>query len=104
MSSCQQCTPTASHLFQVNEGSVPLLDDHQNDFFHHITMQLAYLSQCAQPDIQTAIAFLQTWVTCPDEDDFKKLTQVVKYLCGTIDMILTLSLDTIKIMTWWVHT
>ena len=51
MSSCQQCTPTASHLFQVNEGSVPLLDDHQNDFFHHITMQLPYLSQCAQPDI-----------------------------------------------------
>ena len=95
-------TPAASHLFQVNEWSAQLLDGNRKDFFHHITMQLAYVSQHAWPDIRTAITFLQTWVTCPDEDDFKKFTQVVKYLCGTIDMILSLSLDTLKLMTWWV--
>ena len=97
-------TPAASHLFWVNEGSAQVLDGDWKDLFHHTTMQLAYLSQCTQPDIQiaTPITFLQTWVTCPDEDNFKKLTWVVKYLHGTIDMILTLSLDTLKIMTWWV--
>ena len=45
-------TPTASHVFQVDDGSVQLLDGDQKDLFHHITMQLAYLSQHVWPNIQ----------------------------------------------------
>ena len=82
-------TPTASHVLQVDEGSAQLLDGDQKDLFHHITMQLAYLSQHVWLNIQITIAFLQMWVTHPDEDNFKKL--MVMYLCGTIVMILTLS-------------
>ena len=44
-------TPAASHRFWVNEGSAQLLDGDWKDLFHHMTMQLAYLSQCAWPDI-----------------------------------------------------
>ena len=48
------------------------------------------------------MSFLQTRVNKPDEDDFKKLTRVVKYLQGTQDMILTLRLQNDGVMTWWV--
>ena len=49
-----------------------------------------------------AVSFLQTRVNKPDEDDFKKLTRVVKYLQKTQDMILTLGLQNDGVMTWWV--
>ena len=70
--------------------------------YHHVTMQLSYLAQWAQPDICTAVSFVQTRVNKLDEDDFKKLTRVVKYLQGTWDMILTLGLQNDGAMTWWV--
>ena len=49
-----------------------------------------------------AVSFLQTRVNKPDQDGFKKLTRVVKYLQGTRDMILTLGLQNDEVMTWWV--
>jgi hypothetical protein len=44
----------------------------------------------ARQDLQRAVAFLTTRVEGPDIDDNKKLGRVMKYLCGTIDMPLTL--------------
>ena len=49
-----------------------------------------------------AVPFLQIRVNKPDEDDFKKLTRVVKYLQGTRNMILTLRLQNDGVMAWWV--
>jgi hypothetical protein len=64
-------------------------------------MQLLYLSQRARPDICTAVAFLCSRLKQPDEDDYKKLARVVKYLQGTIDMTLRLQ-ATDGIVRWWV--
>ena len=49
-----------------------------------------------------AVLFLHTRVNKPDQDDFKKLTRVVKYHQGTRDMILTLGFQNDGVMTWWV--
>ena len=68
----EAATPAANHLFEVNP--VPeLLDDKTADMFHHNVAKLLFLCKRAQPDIQTAVAFLCTRVKSPDMDDYKKL-------------------------------
>ena len=56
----------------------------------------------ARPDIQTAVAFLTTRVMAPDEDDYKKLARVMKYLRGTRTMPLTLEADNLQLVKWWI--
>jgi hypothetical protein len=53
-------------------------------------------------DIQTAVAFLCTRVKGPDEDNYKKLARVMKYLRGTINMSLTLEASNMNVVKWWV--
>jgi hypothetical protein len=65
-------------------------------------MQLLYLSQRARPDICTAVSFLCGWLTHPDQDDYKKLARVLKYLDSTVDMPLVLAADDAGKIRWWV--
>ena len=58
--------------------------------------------QRVRPDIQTAVAFLTTRVTALDEDDYKKLARVMKYLRGTKTMPLTLEADNLQVIKWWI--
>ena len=94
-------TPAANHLFEVNEAPT-LLDEQKSQFFHHNVAKLLFLCKRARPDIQTAVAFLCTRVKASDEDDYKKLARVMKYLRGTVDMPLTLETDDIHVVKWWV--
>jgi hypothetical protein len=41
-------------------------------------------------------------VRAPDEDDYKKLSDVMKYLRGSIDKILMLEADAMHLVKWWV--
>ena len=56
----------------------------------------------ARPDIHTAVSYLCTRVSCPDEDDFLKLARVFQYLRGTPDLFLTLEADGLHVFKWWV--
>ena len=56
----------------------------------------------AIPDIQTAIDFLTKRVREPDEDDWGKFKRVLKYLKGTRHMKLTLTVDNMNTVSWWV--
>jgi hypothetical protein len=47
----------------------------------------------ARRDIQTPVAFLTTRVKNPDEDDWRKLKRVLKYLNGTKYLKLRLTVD-----------
>ena len=71
-------TPTASYLFKINDNPVPL-SALEKEIFVHLTMQGLSLSQCACPDIQTAISFLSSHLCDPDQDDYKKLTHLIQY-------------------------
>ena len=52
----------------------------------------------ARPDIQPTIAVLSTRVKEPTEGDWKKLVQLMNYLNGTLEMILTLSANDLHVV------
>ena len=95
-------TPAAAHLFKTNSDDRRLLDDKKKKIFVHLVMPGLYLSQRGRPDICTAISFLCGRLHNPDEDDYKKLTWMIRYLHGTKDLILTLRANNDGIVRWWI--
>ena len=91
-------TPAASHLFQMNEVNLTSLDESTAMLFHHNVAKLFFLCKQAWPDIQTAVAFLCTQVKGSDEDNYKKLAWIMKYLQTTLN--LASKLKQITLMMW----
>jgi hypothetical protein len=97
-------TPAGEHLFKVRDD-VPKLPEDAAKVFHNFTAKALFLTKRARPDIHTAVAFLTTRVKEPDEDDWKKLRRMMRYLRGTPEIVLTLAADRtnlVKTMEWWV--
>ena len=82
------------HLLQTTKDPVPL-DEPKAQLFHPIVAKLLFLCKRSWPDLSTAIAFITTRVKCPDEDDYKKLTHVIRYLRSTIHLALKLTTSSI---------
>jgi Reverse transcriptase (RNA-dependent DNA polymerase) len=78
--------PAASQLLEVNSMNLVYLGKEKKDTYVRIVMQLLFLSQRARPDIRLAVSFLNSRLVKPDEDDYKKLTHVVRYLDSSVDM------------------
>ena len=95
-------TPTVTHLFKINTDNPKLLCKEKKELFVHLVMQGLYLSQRGRPDIRTAISFLCSRLNCPDEDDFKKLSRLIRYLHHTLYMCLVLGKDDTESMNWWI--
>ena len=95
-------TPAAAHLFKVNTDDPKLLTKEKQEMFVHLVMQGLYLSQRGRPDIRTAISFLCSHLNCPDEDDYKKLTRLIRYLQHTLYLCLVLGNDTSDSIRWWI--
>ena len=95
-------TPAAAHLFKTNSKDPKALDEKRKKIFVHLVMQGLYLSQRGRPDIRTAISFLCGRLQEPDEDDYKKLTRMMRYLRGTKGLILTLRASDDGIIRWWI--
>jgi len=64
--------------------------------------QLLFVVMRARPDIQTSVSFLTKRVQKPDEDDWNKLKRVLRYLKGTKHMKLSLRVDNLNTICWWV--
>jgi hypothetical protein len=97
----ESATPAASHLFDVSKATDDmLLDQETAELFHHNVAKLLFLCKRARPDIQTAVSFLCTRVKNPDTDDYKKLTRVMRYLRGTLNMPLTLEANNMRVIKW----
>ena len=94
-------TPATSYLFGVRESS-PQLSEEKGDNFHSMVASLLFISRRCRLDIQTAVGYLTTRVSGPDEDDWNKLKRVLQYLRGTIDLVLTLGADDLLSMFAWV--
>ena len=94
-------SPAADHLFTVNDTGKKLSRE-QAEMFHHNVAKLLFLCKWACSDIHTAVAFLTTRVTAPDEDDYKKLARVMRYLRETKTMPLTLEADNLQLVKWWI--
>ncbi len=94
-------TPAANHLFDVSKEPI-LYDEQKSEYFHSVTAKLLFLAKRGRPDIQVAIAFLTTRVKSRDEDDYKKLARVIRYLRMTKGLNLTLEAKNTHIIKWWV--
>lgn len=94
-------TPAAEHLFNVR-SEAPKLTEEQGLAFHTTVAKLLFFCKHARPDIQTVVSFLCTRVQSADEDDWKKLDKVLRYLRGTLDRSLHLEAESLHIFKWWV--
>ena len=94
-------TPAQHFLFHVRDNA-PALDEARADIFHSVVAALLFVSRRCRLDIQTAIGFLSTRVSCPTEDDWFKLYRVLQYLKRTIDLVYTISCDDIRHMFSWI--
>ena len=94
-------TPASEHLFTVDEKATRLSVD-MSIVFHNFVAKCLFATKRARPDISTAIAFLTTRVKSPDEDDWKKLVRLIRYLRGTPEMPLILKADDVAVIKWWV--
>jgi hypothetical protein len=100
-------SPASDHLFEVRdveetEKLGKFLSKAQAKGFHHSVVQLLFVSTRVRRDIQTVVAFLTTRVKRPDEDDWGKLKRLLKYLKGTRFMKLSLSVDSLDVIRWYV--
>jgi hypothetical protein len=71
------------------------LSEEHAQHFHHAVAQVLFLSV-------TAVSFLTTRVKKPDKDDWGKLKRVLQYLLATKHMKLTLYVDNLGQIRWWV--
>jgi hypothetical protein len=94
-------TPAANHLFAVDDNQ-PKVDEQKAQFFHTYVAKTLFLCKRARPDLQTAVAFLCTRVQSCNEDDYKKLMRMLKFLRATKDDYLTLSAASLHNVRWWV--
>ena len=77
-------TPAAQYLFEVgHQNTATRIPDEQAMAFNRNVTKLLFISNHAYCDIQTFIAFLTMQVKEPDEDDWGKFKQVLKYMNGT---------------------
>ena len=81
----ESATPASNHLFEIRDDgdNDQLLTPELSEEFHHLVARTLFLSKRAQPNLQTAVAFLTTRVKAPDNDDRKKLSKLMKYLQDT---------------------
>jgi Reverse transcriptase (RNA-dependent DNA polymerase) len=94
-------SPANEKLFSVDDKSVPL-DKKRAEEYHTIVYKGLFASKRARPDIHTAISFLCTRVKRPTEEDWQKVTRLLKYLNGTRKERLKLTADNINIVKWYV--
>ena len=60
------------------------------------------MSSYTRRDIQTAVAFLTTRVQAPDDDNLGRLKHVLKYPKGTRGLKLTLAVEGMSTIKWWI--
>lgn len=84
-------------LFTVDHESKKL-DNKKAEMFHHIVAELLYVSKRARLDIDLVISFLCSRVAEPPEQDWHKLTRLLNYLNGTIEMTRIIGADDLSKM------
>ena len=94
-------TPAGPNLFETREET-PQLQTDKAQMFHRIVAKLFFVCKRGRSDIQVAIAFLSTRTSKSDEDDWRKLRRLMRYLASTIDLVLTLKVDDLTVIKWWV--
>ena len=78
----------------------PKLDETKSKMFHRFTETFMYASKRARGYISYVVSFLTNRVQNPDEDDWNKLTRVVRYTNYTLNLCLTIQADEYTVVKW----
>ena len=98
-------TPATNEMFSVGAGSA--LTEKHKEIFHKTMAKALLVCKRARPDIQPIVAVLCMRVKLPNENDWNKLVQMLKYLNGTNSDKLTISAGSekaIERLDWFVDT
>ena len=96
-------TPVTNHLLNViNERKTQYLREDNSKIFYHTVAQLMFMSYRARQDIQTVVGFLTMNVNKSEDYYWVKLKRVLKYFNGMRELKLTLSVDDMSVVKWWV--
>ena len=93
-------TPATKELYNDMEDRT-LLDEDQSDNYDSVVQELMYLCKRARSDIKSALSYLCTKVSKPNQGDSAKLDRVLDFLKATKGdkrIIGATNLD--KLMTW----
>ena len=95
-------TPASDKLFQVQDKKdATLLGEEQAIASHHTTAQLLFMAGRVRRDIHMVVAFLSMRVKSPDKDDWGKLKRLLKYLNRTKYLKLTISVEDLGVLKWY---
>jgi hypothetical protein len=94
-------SPAANHLLTLNDDQIKV-NEKKAQFFHTYVANTLFLCKRAIPDLQTAVGFLSIRVKSCDEDDYKKLIRMLKFLRAMTGKYLTLSAYSLHNVRWWV--
>jgi hypothetical protein len=95
-------TPAGRGIFKVDSTAL-LLEKEKAELYHKVDAKLLYVLHRGQPNIQLAIAFMCTCVSCSTTQDWGKLKRLLQYLNGTMDnVLLTIGADSLKKKVTWV--
>ena len=72
------------------------------EVFHTWVAKALFACKRARPDIHHTTTLLCTRVRSPKEDDWNKLIRLLKYVNGTREDVLTLSVDDVHVLKWYV--
>jgi hypothetical protein len=88
-------------LFTVKEDR-PKLNKAKAEQYHSLVAKILFATKRARPDTGTAMSYLLTRTSAPDEDDWRKLEHLMKYIRGTKDLPLTLGCHEDRLLRWWI--
>jgi hypothetical protein len=92
-------TPLSENLFKV-DSTAKKLGEQRAKQFHTFVMKGMFLCKRGRQDIQTAVAFMATRITEPNEGDWKKLVKMMNFLKKTKDNIPVMSADDTCSIYW----
>ena len=89
-------SPASNTLMEV--GQSKLLGKNQAEEFHTNAAKCLFLCKRARPDVKPTTAVLATRIQKTNENDWKKLIRLLKYINGTRKYHLTLSADNLRVV------
>ena len=94
-------SPSAPHLWQVNDDAEQLNQD-QSEIFHSVTAELLYLTKRSRPDIEPTVSFLTTRVSKSNVDDWKKLKRCITWVDQTDGDVRLIGASTLEELYTWI--
>ena len=94
--------PSSNHFFKVREDGGTLTHV-QADLLRTIVAKILFVSCWSRPKLNTALAFLTMRFLNPDEYNYKKLACTIWYIRATQGIELTLEVESMDAIWWWIN-